>query len=327
MKPLGSIMRMVAMACCVTACSTVESAAQTTSAPAPQERILMHGGLERRFLIAGGDRAHAAPLVMVLHGGGTADGARTLGWGFVELGARDGVVTVHPSGQGEGWNDARVSSYLTERQGGEIDDVGFLLAIIDQLGREGLIDPARVYLTGASNGGMMAYRMACEAGDRFVAIAPYIAHFPVGAEQACEAAPQVPMLIVVGDEDRLMPYEGGPVAPVGPPRDRGLVISADATFAWWRDHNGCDGAQVAYLADAAPSDGTRLRQEVGVDCAVETSRLVVEGGGHRLPSIHPDTVESSQIGRIAGRTSHDIDGPAYIWDFFARHGLQERSAP
>lgn len=293
-----------------------------------EARSLQHDGLERVFWIERPAHVSApAPLVILLHGGGTADGRSTLRWGFQPLAARDGVVTAHPSGQGEGWNDGRVTQFLYDRQGGAVDDVGFLVAMIDQLVRDGLVDRDHVYLVGGSNGGMMTLRMACEARGRISAVAVFIANFPEGAPGRCEPGAPLSILLLSGDQDPLMPFAGGEVAAVAR-GDRGRVISSDETASWWRRFNQCEEPPaVAQLPDVDRDDGTRIREERSSRCAggVEVTRIVVQGGGHRLPSLNAATL-SGPRGRLLGAGSRDLDGVAYIWAFFVRHGLTAGSA-
>lgn len=307
-----------------TACSAATGASDRAPAATGEvRRTLHHGGLERSFtLVVPAAGQGPRPLVIMLHGGATADGRSTMRWGFQPLAARDGVITVHPDGMGEGWNDGRQSGYLTARQGGEVDDVGFIGAMIDTLAAEGLVDAKRVFVVGGSNGGMMALRLACESADRFAAIAPFIAHFPVGEAERCKPAKPMPLLNIVGDADRLMPFGGGPVASIAQ-GDRGAVISSDRTIGWWRGFNRCTGEPVVrMLPDADTSDGVTLREEISRDCAdgAEVVRLVALGGGHRLPALAAEDVPGPR-GRIIGAASRDISGPAYIWDFFERHGM------
>lgn len=302
--------------------SSPAAAAPALPPQAGARRALEHNGLTRTYsIVRPPGRSAPAPLVIFLHGGATSDGASTMRWGFAELAARDGVVTAHPDGMGEGWNDGRQSSYLTERQGGEVDDVGFILAMIDALAAEGLVDPTRVYVVGGSNGGMMALRLACEASTRFAAVAPFIANFPVGETERCAPQRAMPIVMINGDEDRLMPFAGGAVASVAQ-GDRGQVVSSDETFAWWRRFNGCGELQSAMLADRDANDGTRVREDAAPSCrdGAEVVRLVVQGGGHRLPALDAAEV-AGRRGAIIGRASRDVDGADYIWSFFSRHGL------
>ncbi|TPE60482.1 hypothetical protein FJQ54_10780 [Sandaracinobacter neustonicus] len=301
-------------------------------APAGAERrTIRHDGLERSYtLVRPPGVAHPAPLLLVLHGGGTADGATTFRLGFQKLAARDGVVTVHPDGRGEGWADGRSGAYLTERQGGVVDDVGFLTALVAALVAEGIADPARVYVTGGSNGGMMTLRLACEAAGTFAAVAPFIANFAVGMTQSCKPSRPMPILMINGDADPLMPFAGGRVAAMAP-GDRGSVISSDETLNWWARFNGCTAKPaVTRLPDANPADGTRVRQEQFAGCkpGTEVTRFVVEGGGHALPGMPmpADGPRAKMAARLIGPVSRDIDGAAVIWSFFTRHGMLTQPA-
>ncbi|MFN7387971.1 prolyl oligopeptidase family serine peptidase [Brevundimonas sp.] len=103
-----------------------------------------------------------APVLFVLHGGSTGDARVTFRYRFQDLGARDGVVTVHPNGVGEGWNDGRGTQFLLAR-GGAPDDVAFFRAMIDALVLERTAEPKRIYVTGGSNGGMMTMRLAWDS--------------------------------------------------------------------------------------------------------------------------------------------------------------------
>jgi len=100
---------------------------------------------------------------------------------------------------------------VSEDVASESDDVGFVLAILDLVAESVRFDPDRVFVTGASNGGMMTFRLALEANDRFTAAAAVIANLPDPSECRPLVDP-IPMLIMNGTDDPLMPYEGGYVA-------------------------------------------------------------------------------------------------------------------
>ena len=169
---------------------------------------------------------------------------------------------------------------------------GSSLALVDQLIADYDIDPARVFVTGFSNGGMLAYRLACES-DRFAAIAP------VGATLVIECGdpPPVSVLEIHGDADRAVPLGGGTTDGSG--GIRGLPV-ADVN-AFWRGVDGCgepvvttEGVVTTSLA--ACSDG----REVGL--------VMVAGGGHQWPgSLVPNDASSNAF-----------DATSLIWEFFER---------
>jgi polyhydroxybutyrate depolymerase len=137
---------------------------------------------------------------------------------------------------GPSWNAGNLC--CGEAQRSNIDDVGFIKAMISAIAAEVSIDLRRVYATGLSNGGALAHRLACDAADVFAAFAPFA--FPIAFDpvEMCKPSRPVPIITFQGDTDRLIPYEGGhimghPLAPVIP--------SARASFNYWRDVNGCEG--------------------------------------------------------------------------------------
>lgn len=89
----------------------------------------------------------------------------------------------------------------------DVADVAFLTRLLDELEDSHDIDTDRVYATGSSNGAIMAYRLACEASERIVAVAAL-----GGTMVTDDCAPSQPVgiLAVHGIEDGHVPYEGGP---------------------------------------------------------------------------------------------------------------------
>ena len=184
-----------------------------------------------------------APVVIVLHGGGgNAENAVRM-TGFDRIAARDGIVAVYPEGTSRlprmrmlTWNAGHCCASAMEAS---VDDVGFIGAIIDALVSNGRADPARVYVTGMSNGAMMAHRVGRELSTRVAAIAPV-----VGAVFGDEPAPRAPMpaFIIVGAEDEIVPPGGGPLqvrALLGRTSADRDVAPAIAQATYWARHNGC----------------------------------------------------------------------------------------
>ncbi len=290
--------------------------------PVPEGAVLRTievDGLTRRFWYVRPVTAQApAPVVFVLHGGNVSDGRVTFRYGFQDLGLRDGVITVHPSGAGEGWNDGRDTPYLLARSGA--DDVAFFRAMIDLLIEEGAADPRRIFVTGGSNGGMMTQRLVCELSDRIAGAAAFVAWMPAALAPRCAPRRAIPILFVGGGADRLMPYAGGQVAPMSRD-DRGVVMSAEQTFRFWRTQNRCsDQVTRQDLPDADPSDGTRVSVTRARDCAAPVEMYSVEGGGHRLPGEGARTYADPGLAALSGVSSRDIDGQSVIWEFLLGRG-------
>lgn len=278
---------------------------------------LMHGGLERTYAIFVPSALHddvAPPLVLVLHGG--RGNARKMMYltGFNAIAEREGFVVVYPEGIGNQWNDGRGVSFGRE-DFTDVDDVGFINSLLDTVIAGYGVDPARVYVTGASNGGMMSHRLACELSHRFAAAAPVIANMPEPFADTCDPTEPISILAINGTDDALVPYEGGIVAR---DPDRGRVISVDETIALWLEHNGITSEpEVTLLPDTDPDDGTRVtRERHHGDNGIDVVLYRVDGGGHTWPG-----GPAYQRQRLLGTVSRDFSASETIWEFFK--GLPE----
>lgn len=263
-----------------------------------------------------------APLLILLHGGtqnksSVVDGTSgATGW--LDVAEANGVLLLIPNGTGADgdtnaasarWNDCRSD----EESGSEEDDVAFLSALIDWAleNPDFRIDADRVYVTGASNGGLMSFRAALELGSKVAAVAAFIANNPLDYDPDCldaiNATPRKPVSVFMlnGTADVLMPYFGGEVA-FG---TGGLVDSAVNSSEFWRNWNGASLAlpPIVY-PDLDPSDGSTVLAEDFVGGREDTAvRFVsVIAGGHTIPS---------RTYLSAGNQNRDIEGAAEAWTF------------
>lgn len=285
----------------------------------PQPRTLVVGGVERSYLLEVPERARGrgrpVPLVLALHGGaGTAERLASY-LGLSPVAAREGFAVVYPQGVDKGWNDGRQPSQRY-RGGSSADDVGFLTALVDRLVADRVADPARVYVIGVSNGGGMTLRLACEAPDRFAAFAPIIAPAPAAMRSGCRPSRPLPMLIVNGTADRLVPYSGAGTRAWD---DRAMMAAPDHA-AFWAARNGCGEPRRAELPDLDPNDGSTVERVSYAGCRSQASVvfLSVTGGGHQPPSAKGGSMDGL-IAAALGRRNRDIDTAETAWAFFRQH--------
>jgi polyhydroxybutyrate depolymerase len=277
---------------------------------------LMQDGHKRtlRVYVPG---AHGGPLpvVLALHGGGGTGGG--MEWltrrGFNRIADRDGAIIVYPDGISRGWNDGRGAN----RSGADalVDDLAFLRALPLELAALHPVDRQRLYVTGISNGGMMSYRLACDAAEVFAAAAPVAANMAVELAAACHPARAVPILIMSGVEDPIMPWKGGAIRVLW--MRRGTVLSAEESAARWLALDRCGALEPGAVIEADPADGT-LAAPRRARCAEgsEVRLYEIRGGGHTWPRGEP------YLGpRIVGKVSQALDANETIWDFFRQHAL------
>lgn len=281
------------------------------AARADEQRKLSHGGRERDYLLLVPSKPLSpAPLLVVLHGGDSDVGwMRTLTRKrFEKLAEDEGWLLVYPSGVNNVWNDGRYGDQSAAPMS-RTDDVGFIASVLDAVDAEVRIDRERVYVTGASNGGMMAHRLAIDLPDRFAAAAPVMAQIPAAVASRTPPLRPLAILLVNGDEDPIVPYEGGHVHYLT--QKFGAVISTDETVRYWAKINRCTGEPAREkLPDLDPKDGTRVERETW-EGAAPVIRYRVEGGGHTWPG------GTQYLPKFAiGRTSKDMDAADVIFAFF-----------
>jgi polyhydroxybutyrate depolymerase len=283
------------------------------AAPSQTEEKLDVGGRTRTFLVHDYSGGKPAPLVILLHGGGgNAENAVNMTQ-FDVIAEREHLIAVYPNGTGQTrlltWNAGHCCAYARENN---IDDVGFISAIIDKLAGANRIDPKRVYVTGMSNGGMMSHVIGRELSTRVAAIAPV-----VGALFGDEKPPKgpVPAIIFNGADDKTVPGEGGPIGgnrgdgPLGrlqrPPADRD-VIPARAAAEYWVAADGCTNP-----ATSTPKGATLV---LWTNCkgGAEVAFYTVANNGHAWPGGRAGRAEANQ-------PTQDFNASETMWAFFKRH--------
>jgi len=292
------------------------------------ERSIYVSGIKRHYLeYKPKTLKPGAPLVIVLHAGLQSmrklfRERRKYTRRWLALADRESFLLLAPNGTNpetgdtgsdmQLWNDLRNAAEIGSY---EIDDVAFIAALISRAIRDRGVDPKRVYVTGASNGGMMVYRLLVERPDLFAAGAAFLANLPVASIP--NPSDSTAILIANGTGDRLVPYAGGMIA-----RQRGMVRSTDATIAYWMANNRADAANRTeiMLADRDPDDGCRLVQTIypAKIGGREVYVLTMRGGGHKIPSIRMPR-KSGNVHPVVGRRCHDAEGADLVWSFLRRH--------
>lgn len=294
-------------------------AAMAALAPGDYEFPVMLGEFKRSYLLHVPQQAAAGkplPVVLNFHGGGGNARIQKSYSRMDKAADRDGYVAVYPNGtSGIGdrlltWNAGKCCG-PAERY--KVDDVGFVLVVLEDLARHMAYDRARVYATGLSNGAMMAYRLAVEVPDRFAAVAGV-----AGAMTLSDFSPTlpVPVMHIHSEDDSLALYGGG----------MGIAFpmtnahhSVDSMIGKWVIHNRCP---------AEPRITATLKGNPGaVDAAHTATRYFygpcrggaevvlwrLTGAGHVWPGGQID-----YLPWLLGAGTAVIDANREMWNFFSR---------
>lgn len=291
-----------------------------------QRASLIHDNLKRTFNIhipQSFDKSTQIPLVIVLHGrGGNGESMILVTLkGFNKLADKDGFIVVYPDGIELNWNDGRMDEEANDRAHREnIDDVGFISALIDLMIKDYNIDQKRVYVTGISNGAIMSYRLACELSQKITAIAPVDGNIPYLLVHECSPSEPVSVLAINNINDPLVPFYGGEIQSSIKKVKLGKVLSASESIGFWVKWDDCSITPVeTEEPDRDPKDGTRVKSThyINGNDGTEVILYAVAGGGHTWPGGFQYMPKW-----IIGKTSRDIDANEVIWAFFRRHSRQ-----
>lgn len=271
---------------------------------------LQSGGITRSFTLHVPDRPAPQggwPVVLAFHGGGGRGAAMVRLMRLNPLADARGFIVVYPDGVDHHWNDGRATIK------NKTDDVGFVSALLDDVGRHYPVNAKRVFAVGISNGAAFTERLGCDLSNRIHAIAAVSGNMPADIAGSCHPQHPVSVLQISGTNDPIMPYDGGAVKTILGMGEGGNVLSVPDTVQLWARLNGCaSAAPVEPMASVAPSDGTSVTERNFRGCkdGAMVRLLTVTGGGHAWPG------GPSLMPMLLGRTSHQLDASRAIIDFF-----------
>jgi polyhydroxybutyrate depolymerase len=200
------------------------------------------------------------PLLVALHGG-TGSGLQfETSSGFDDLAELYGFVVVYPDGIGAGANETDNRTWNAGICCGQaalkgVDDVAFVRQLIDAMEAEFTIDPTSVFAAGHSNGGFMAFRLACELSDRIAAVGLQAGGLGVGQ---CNPSRPVSLLHIHGTADTNVPVAGGKGSGISqvsfPPLDQSLATVTAAMGCTGRPEQTKDGIVTTRSWDECDGD-------------------------------------------------------------------------
>jgi polyhydroxybutyrate depolymerase len=261
---------------------------------------------------------NAMPVVIDLHGYGVSAAEMLQVTRLGTYGNRAGFITITP----------QVARHLPYwNTGFKSKDVAFLRGVISRVESTLCVDQNRLFVTGYSNGAIMASVLACVDATQVAAIAPVSG---IANPTGCKPSRPVSVVAFHGTSDPLLPYTGGLSAEAYklplPPATKGNLSrllgdnvpqstrgpSIPKSTAAWASRDGCASTSttrvyaknVALISYACPNGST-------------VSLYRIRGGGHTWPG---SVAESKS--HALGATTMAISADKIIWNFFKSHPLQ-----
>jgi len=280
------------------------------SGPGSHFLSLRTDGQEREYLLhlpPEASRKRPLPLVVIFHGYASSAQNMERLTGMSDKADREGFIAVYPQATGfirTAWNAGFCcgNAYLDG-----VDDLNFFREMIETLKRNLRIDGSRIFVTGFSNGGMMAYYLAAQMPDLIAATAVVSAAAGVRPVESPHAltisgpSAPIPLIGFHGLKDRHIPYEGGEGKRT---RDILAFISVEESLGYWIRANNCSTDP----AREALKEGAVMKVSYTCHDHADVVFYIIRDGGHAWPE------EGA-----CGRSGDCISATDLIWEFFLAH--------
>jgi polyhydroxybutyrate depolymerase len=266
--------------------------------------------------------ARGWPLVVMLHGAGgsTKNVLESTGWD--SLGEQRGFLSVFPNGTPKNeeepenfrrnpqtWNSGAkesLSSGAASAASKQVNDVGFLEALIRWISHRLPVDPERIYVAGHSNGAGMAYRFAFERPNIVAAVGVMAGHF---FQDSPSARSDVSLIQVLGEKDPFVPLAGGEAGILWLKMQ--VPPALDAPTRWAKMLGIAAGPDV--LRD---DDRLKIIHWGPSTSGAEVNSIIIKGHGHGWPRPgHKSRLPEFMIGPAV----EGFDATRTMWEFFERH--------
>lgn len=268
---------------------------------------LSHGGLTREYMLYlpnNYDESNPASLVLTLHGlGGTMQNFSQMG--FDRVADTTNYIVISPQAvsdilAGTAWNSrAGILGYYPNSN---VDDIGFLNALIDNTIANYAVNPDRVFMCGFSMGGFMTQRMACESNGKFAAFASVAGTIGSGIN-ACSPGRAVPVAHFHGTEDDVVGYY-----------DNTFGINVNDLMTNWITNNSTSTTPIHTALPDTANDGYTVDHYLYTNGNADVELFKVNGAAHIwLNKPANDIAYTEEIIRFFNKT----DEPVGIEDLFA----------
>lgn len=251
------------------------------------------------------NRLKAYPLVFAMHGGGVLgyEGIESQSL-LSELSDSEGFIVVYPEGLKtlgfRTWNAGNCCPSATLLA---TDDAGYIVSLLEKLNTELSINSKKVYATGFSNGGQLAYKLANRYPDKFAAVscvAGVLQDFPFNPKR------MVPIIHFHSYQDFIAPYNGG--LSDAPNIDNDFPSVHDTLFLIASNYN-CGVIKKTIYSDSESYDFFRY-SDCGDSAQIEL--YVSRDGGHTWPG--GKALPNKQV------TNH-FNASILMWNFFKNYEL------
>lgn len=279
-----------------------------TLVPGDSYRTLQVDGGERTYLLhlppAFARRHHPPlPVLLVLHGSGTNGSWLRQQTELDRAADRRHFAVAYPDGSGSfgyAFLDWPTGDTTAAMRADVHANIAFIDSLVHTLARIPGLDSTRVYAAGLSNGAIMTYTLGCARANELAGIAIVAGEMP---DTACRAARPLPVLVIHGTADDVIPYDNHGAREPG---ETLAYLSDPEASAFWARRDGCA------WPPRRTTHGHVIREDWKA-CSPGTAVTfyTVVGGTHEWPGGR----RSWLLGHLPTR---ELSASSAILDFFSR---------
>ena len=222
-----------------------------------------HQNINRSYYVSYPDNSdESIPLIINMHGYGGNASQQQYYAEMDEYAHNQNMAVVYPQGLNNSWN------VFTYWDSNSYDDVGFINLMIDEISNNFNLDLDRVYACGMSNGGYMAYRLACDLSDKIAAFGSVTGNFMLDNQfnDCLDQEREIPIIHFHGTADPVVNY-------YPPSFDGSLTASESINF--WSDYNNLSTETVESI-----NSNVQIYNYSKDSSSVKFIHYKVNGGGH-----------------------------------------------
>lgn len=262
----------------------------------PDAETILHDGETREYILHvpdSYDGTSELPLLFNFHGFGGIASEYMNEADMRPLAESENFILVYPQGTlldgFPHWNAA----LATPDNKSDVDDLGFMEVLIEELSANYKIDSERIYACGYSNGAFFSYALACYMSDKIAAIGS-VSGTMLDISATCTPSHPTAMINFHGTLDKVIPYEGSAES-----------IAIEQVLDYW---TGFNNTQTTPSLDTEEDGGVLIEHYVFPqgDAGVSVEHFKLIGGDHVWFDMN---YQGSNTGKL-------------LWDFLSKYDIQ-----
>ena len=250
------------------------------------------------------------PLVVDIHGYTQDMDKHNNMTGFDEIAIEEGFIVVYPDGYENSWNAGDICCGVAHEEG--IDDLSFLLGLVQNLIETQPVDKDRIYVSGWSNGCGMTQMLAVEASELFAAAG--CMSFYLIAPPSSNYTP-IPFMEIHGLLDDLIVYGNAGLLTIFGQDTEWTEEGAIQNLEDWKNLNNCEGITPEIIIT---EDDYDIRGYSDCENGAEVRLMTLYYGGHNpYAKDCPDYQLESPEDVIwsCRKNPTGIESTRILWDF------------